>query len=160
MLRLKFPPITIVFLLMLSSLFSEAQSLPKMDTITKGNVTFIKDSRLEDLAKKELYFNEQLLLAPKNVRGFRLLLLSTNDRSLAMKLRSQLLQRFPDYKIYMSYQSPNIKLKFGDFLEKAEAENLKQQIVQLNLVNGNIYVVPEMIEVKAEKNSEKKKDAL
>ena len=115
---------------------------------------------MEDLAKKEFYFNEQLLLAPKNVRGFRLLLLNTNDRSLAMKLRSQLLQQFPDYKIYMSYQSPNIKLKFGDFLEKTEAENVKQQIAQLKLVTGNIYVVPEMIEVKAEKNNEKKKEAL
>lgn len=125
------------------------------DTSVTGMVTIIKDSRLNELAKKELAFNEALAAAPKTARGYRLKLLSTNDRTLAMKLRTQLLQRFPEQKVYMSFQPPYIQLKFGNFLDKEEAENYKDEIIRYKLVTSNIYLVPETIEIKADKNKDK-----
>jgi hypothetical protein len=124
------------------------------DTSVTGMVTIIKDSRLNELAKKELAFNEALAAAPKTARGYRLKLLSTNDRSLAMKVRTQLLQRFPEQKVYMSFQPPYIQLKFGNFLDKEEADNYKNVIIRYKLVTSNIYLVPETIEIKADKNKE------
>lgn len=147
-------------LLLCSGFQSLAQAQLRMDTLSSGNVTIIKDARLNDLVKKELYFNEQLLLAPKNVKGFRLLLLSTSDRNMALQLRSKLLQRFPNQKIYMSYQLPNIKLKFGNFQTKEEAEDFKDQIIAQKMVAGNIYIVPDMVEIKPDKNNEKTKTGL
>ena len=79
------------------------------------------------------------------------MLLSTNDRAQALQVRSQLLQLFPDQSIYMIFQSPFIKLKFGNFLDKNEAEDYRKQVTALKIVPGNIYVVPEMVEVKADK---------
>lgn len=129
------------------------------DSAAIGKVTVIKDSRLDVLAKKEAAFNEAANLAPKAGKGYRLMVLSTNDRPLAMKVRASLLQRYPGQKIYMMYQPPNIKLKFGDFLEKPEAETMRKDIIKNKLVTGNIYIVPDKIEVKPEKlkeaNSEK-----
>jgi hypothetical protein len=118
-------------------------------------VTIIKDSRLNELAKKELAFNEALAIAVKTAKGYRLKLLSTNDRSLAMKVRTQLLQRFPEQKVYMSFQPPYIQLKFGNFLDKEEAESYRNEIIRYKLVASNIYLVPETIEIKPDKNKDK-----
>ncbi len=127
-----------------------------IDTTVTGKVTVIKDARLTELVKKELAFNEAIATAAaRSAKGYRLMLLSTNDRTLAMKVRTELLQRFPEQKVYMSFQPPYIKLKFGNFLDKEDAEMYKKDIQLYKLVTNNIYVVPETIEVKPDKNKEK-----
>jgi hypothetical protein len=125
-----------------------------MDTAVSGKITVIKDDRLNTLEKKETAFNEALAMATKIGKGYRLIVLSTNDRPLAMKVRGQLLQRYPEQKVYMSFQPPYIKLKFGNYVEKEEAENMKKEILKNKIVSGNIYVVPEKIEIKPDKNKE------
>jgi hypothetical protein len=124
------------------------------DSASKGKVTIIKDSRIDVLEKKEAGFNEATNLLPKAGKGYRLMVLSTNDRPLAMKVRGALLQRYPDQKIYMVFQPPNIKLKFGDYLEKADAENIRKDMLKNKIVTGNIYIVPDKIEIKPDKNKE------
>lgn len=148
----------IVFILMLclSTGIIRAQNVLLNDsTQSFGKVTVFKDSRLDILAKKEAEFNEALAVSPKSARGYRLMVLSTNDRAQAMNLRAKLLQRFPEQKVYMSFQPPYIKLKFGNFLERAEADQYKKDIINNKLVITNIYLVPETIEIKPDKNKEK-----
>ncbi|MBL0357251.1 MAG: SPOR domain-containing protein [Chitinophagaceae bacterium] len=131
-----------------------AQSTAVADSVNRGKLTVIKDSRLDELAKKEATFNEALALATKLGKGYRLIVLSTNDRPLAMKVRAQLLQRYPDQKVYMSFQPPYIKLKFGNYVEKSEAEAMRKEILKNKIILGNIYIVPEKIEIKPDKNKE------
>ncbi|MES2429674.1 MAG: SPOR domain-containing protein [Bacteroidota bacterium] len=154
-------------LLILSILFSSI--VFSQDTLNTtageealGTVTVIKDSRLDILAKKEAEFNDSKLL-PNNlyaVKGYRLMLMSTNDRAMAMNVRSQLLQRYPEHKVYMSFQAPHLKLKFGNFMDKEEAEKYKKELIKSKLITTNIYLIPEMIEVKGEllKDKEKEKE--
>jgi hypothetical protein len=125
------------------------------DTTEKGKVLVFKDARLDELAKKEAEFNRAYTLKTKGEKGFRLLVLRTNDRPLAMKVRAQLLQFFPEQKVYMSFQPPFIKLKFGNFAEKEEAEGYRKQIIRRNIVSSNVYLVPEQVEVKPEKLKQK-----
>jgi uncharacterized protein YdbL (DUF1318 family) len=125
------------------------------DTSTSGKVTVIKDSRLTVLAEKEAAFNEAAAkLAKTTSKGYRLIVLSTNDRNLALKVRSQLLQRYPDQKVYMGFQAPYVKLKFGNFVDKGDADRMRKEILKNKIVTGNIYLVPETIEVKPDKNKE------
>ena len=70
-----------------------------------------------------------------------------------MKVRAYLLQNFPEEKVIMSYQAPFIKMKFGDFVDKEEAEKMKKQITKDGVVKGGIYVVPDTIEVKPDKDA-------
>lgn len=123
-------------------------------TDTAGTIRIFKDPRLNTFAKKELEYNESLAYGPKSGKGFRLMLLSTNDRNLAMNIRAQLLQKFPDQKVYMSFQPPNIKLKFGNFVEKEDAEKFKKEIAKQKIITTNIYVVPEIVEIKVDKTKE------
>ena len=137
---------------LLVSTVAFSQDTLKTSDESMGTVSVFKDYRLDVLAKKEAEFNSSKLLANGTyaMKGFRLMVLSTNDRVLAMKIREQLLQRYPDEKIYMTFQAPYLKLKFGNFVEKNDAERLKNDIIRAKIITGNIYIVPEMIEAKAE----------
>ena len=112
-----------------------------------------KDSRLDILAEKEAELN--LLaskMAARSAMGYRLQVLSTNDRELAMKTKAQLLQMFPEQKAYMLFQLPYVKLRFGNFKTRQEAEPYRKQISKL-LDGSSIYLIPERIEIKPEKDS-------
>ena len=113
-----------------------------------GKITVIKDPRLDILAKRELEFNTMGLKAAK---GYRLLVMSSNDREKVMAARAKLLQQFPDQKVYMTFQFPNIKLKFGNFVEKPEAERFRDLLSKMQIVSNNVYVVPEVVEVKLDR---------
>lgn len=118
------------------------------DTVVYGAVSVSKDKRVDILGEKMHAYNVALSKNIRSGKGFRLMLLSTNDRNVAMNLRSRLLQLYPEHKVYMAYQSPFIKIKMGNFVEKADAEKLKKQLMSQKLVAGNIYVLPETIEIK------------
>ena len=132
---------------------SGLQALAQPDTINIASVTVHKDFRLDILARKESDINAVTIKNAARVgMGYRLQVLSTNDRELAMKTRTQLLQKYPDEKVYMLYQAPYIKIEFGNFINKQDAERYKNQISRM--MNGaSVYVVPKRIEVKPDKGT-------
>lgn len=125
------------------------------DSANIGKVTVNKDPRLDILAKKEV---EIVTMGARAAKGYRLLILKSNDREYAMKVRALLLQNFPDQKVYMSFEAPFIKLKFGNFVEKPDAEKYRNLIMKGKYVTNNVYVVPEVVEVKPDKNKENEND--
>ena len=128
------------------SLFAQTDSL-----LPASNVVVHKDFRLDILGRKEAELNAAATaLLARSALGYRLQVLSTNDRDLAMKTKSQLLQQYPDQKTYLFYQSPYVKIRFGNFKTRQEAEQYRKQISKM-LGGISIYIVPERIEVKPEK---------
>jgi hypothetical protein len=151
-----------MLLLLVAVLGAKAQVTPPnllgADTaIEKGKITVYKDARLNILAGKQGSGGPGPgnPLGPRAAKGYRLMIINTNDRDLAMKIRSQLLQRFPEQKVYMSFKPPYIQLKFGNFVEKGEADRYKNNIKRSGIVSTNIYAVPEIVEVKPSKEGEK-----
>ena len=118
------------------------------DTAVIAKVIISKDPRLDILAKAEVEINH---MANRFAKGYRLFVLKSNNRDYAMKVRAYLLQNFPDEKVIMTYQSPFIKMKFGDFVDKADAEKCKDIIMKSGVVTGGIYIVPDTIELKPDK---------
>jgi hypothetical protein len=118
------------------------------DSIEAEKNIIHKDPRIDVLGQKMAQYNEGLALKIKMVNGYRLMLLNTTDRAFAMKLRTTLLQQYPEHKLYMSFLAPYIKLKMGNFVDKTEAESMKKELQTLNIVTGNIYLVNEKIELK------------
>lgn len=140
-----------VTLLMISfSVFSQDNG---PDTLVENESTVHKDSRINILGQKMVEYNLNLAKKTRMVNGYRLMLLNTTDRALAMNTRTKIIQLFPDQKMYTSFVTPYIKLKFGNFISKAEAESFKKQIMALKIVTGNIYVVSELIELKPVDNT-------
>jgi hypothetical protein len=137
---------------------AEVKPAAPVDTVLTGKVTIVKDPRLDILAKKEAEYNAVTALGPRAAKGYRLMVLNSNDRDYAMRVRASLLQYFPEQKVYMTFQAPFIKLKFGNFLEKGDAEKYKKMITAQKIVTNNVYVVPEVIEVKPDKNKESEEE--
>lgn len=124
------------------------------DTTAPSMVTVKKDHRIDLLAKVQVDIAvANTKKAARFTKGYRLFVLKTDDREYAMKVRAYLLQNFPDEKVIMSYQAPFIKMKFGDFVEKDEAERIKKQIIKGGVIKGGVYVVPDTIEVKPDKDA-------
>ena len=109
-----------------------------------------KDPRLDILAKKEAELNSNYTKALEHTTmGFRLLVMRTNDRQLVMRTRTLLMQKYPGQKNYLIYQAPYVKLQFGNFRTKEDAEVYRKQISRM--LNGiQINVIPERIEMKPE----------
>ncbi len=130
-----------------------AQTTPA-DTTIPGKVIVNKDPRLDLLGKVQADIAiANSKMAARFTKGYRLFVLKTDDRDYAMKVRAYLLQTFPEEKVIMSYQAPFIKMKFGDFVDKEEAEKMKKQITKDGVVKGGIYVVPDTIELKPDKDA-------
>ena len=146
--------VSVLFFAMLFLAAVHAQTAVTDSTIT-GKVNVNKDPRLDILEKQEADINKATVgLGTKAAKGYRLLVLSSNDKEYAMKVRTALLQHFPEEKVYMSFQAPFIKLKFGNFVEKDDAEKYRKLLVSSKIVTTNIYLVPEIVEVKVDKTKD------
>ena len=105
-----------------------------------------KDGRLDILTSIEAKLNQKASRMTYNGlwHGYRLQMLSTQSREKAFELKGKLLQRFPDQKAYTIYQSPYFKVRFGNFIDRDEAERYKK--ILSGIYPQAIYVVNDNIE--------------
>lgn len=127
--------------------FSFSQTSDSLNMQNENGVVVFKDSRLDILANKQTELNTALLkLQARTAQGFRLMVLNTSDKDYAFKVRAELLQKFPEQKPYMWFANPYIRIKFGNFKTKEEAEPYRKDISKM-LGGATIYLIPETIEV-------------
>jgi hypothetical protein len=118
-----------------------------VDTVLPSKVVVFKDNRLAVITKKEAEINTAILKTEaRTAKGYRLMVLNTSDKEYAFKVRAELLQKFPEQKPYMWFANPYIRIKFGNFRTKEEAEVYQKQISEM-LGGASIYLIPETIEV-------------
>lgn len=117
------------------------------DSLPQNRVVVFKDYRLDLLARKEAGLNAaNIKKQVHTAQGFRLMILNTSDKDYAFKVRADLLKKFPEQKIYMWYSNPYVRIKFGNFRTKEEADVYKKQISDM-LGGINIYYLEEPVEV-------------
>ncbi|MEO8720362.1 MAG: SPOR domain-containing protein [Ginsengibacter sp.] len=137
----------VFFLFSFSDCFSQITDLP-----SQNKVVVFKDQRIDVLARKEAEINTSILKKEaRSAQGFRLMILNTSDKEYAFKIRAELLQKFPEQKPYMWYANPYIRIKFGNFKTKEDADVYKKQISKM-LGGATIYYLNETIEVAPDKD--------
>lgn len=118
-----------------------------------NTVVVHKDPRIDMLVKKQIEINEVTTRnSRRSAQGYRIQVISTNNRNKALDAKTKIYQRFPELKAYLMYQSPFFKLKVGNFLDRQEAESYLSDIQQI--FPTGVYVVRDMVEVKPEKGTE------
>lgn len=114
-----------------------------------GSVVVHKDPRLDLLINKQIEINE---ITTRNSRrsgpGFRLLVISSNNRNTVIDAKTKIYRQFPELKAYMMYQAPFFRLKVGNFRDREEAETYLAEIQEL--FDSKVYVVPDTIEIRPE----------
>jgi len=135
-------------ILLISFLFSSVIGFSQSDTT---GVVVKKDPRIDMLIKKQTEINE---VASRNARstapGFRIQVISTNNRAKALEAKTKVYQQFPELKAYLLYQSPNYRLRVGNFKDRMEAETYLEDMK--SIFPTGIYIVNDRIEVNPTKN--------
>lgn len=128
---------SIYLLMILYSVSSQANA----DTIIVN-----KDSRLDVLTQKQAAINKRssMMTSAGQYKGYRIQVLSTNKRDDAFKVKADLLLAFPEQKSYIVFESPNFKVRIGNFLKRSEAESLRKQLVYMYPQGG--YIVEDTID--------------
>ncbi len=133
----------LIFFLSIIVLQGSAQT---SDTLANGIVVY-KDYRMNMIQNREKDVNTEILkYKARFTKGYRLMILNTSDKNYAFKVRTELLQKFPEQKPYMWFANPYIRLKFGNFRTKEEAQEYQKKISKM-LGGATIYLLDETIEI-------------
>lgn len=105
-----------------------------------------KDARLDILTAKQAQSNKRtaMMTSSGQYKGYRIQVLSTRQREEAFNIKSMLLSNFPDQKTYVMYQSPNFKVRIGNFLKQDDADKFRKQLAFL--FTQGIYIVEDAID--------------
>jgi hypothetical protein len=138
-----------IFLLVFSFLvfgFAQAQDI-KTDTAT---VVVHKDPRLDVLVKRQAAVNAAYKKATtRSGKGYRLLVVNTNNRDEAIAAKTKIYTYFPELKAYLIYQTPYFKLKAGNFKTREEAEKYRRNFNAI--FPKGVFIINDTIEIKPEK---------
>ena len=108
-----------------------------------------KDLRVDLLFKNQEELNKKAWLENnRSGPGFRIVVINTNDRQVALDVKSRLMRDFPDHKTYLLYQAPNFRIQFGNFRIRKEADAMKIQLAKI--FTNNLIIIPTTVEYKPE----------
>ncbi len=141
----------IFFFMLLSSLgFAQKDTLAtntglsnqtaKMDELL-GRLQIRQDPRITELLVRHTQINQR----HPGIEGFRLEIYFSSDnkaREQAARVRNEFNLIFPNIASYMLFQTPNFKVRVGDFRNKSEALKTKALIASKY---PNAFIVKDMI---------------
>lgn len=130
--ELKHAFIGFVLLLFGSDLFAQSQ-----DTLP-GKVTVVADARIDRILDTRLVYYK----LDSTSQGYRIQILTSSDRREAMLEMENFELKYPDIPIYLKYDSPNFKLRIGDYSGKIEAH---YWFVELQDEYPNLFLVPDKV---------------
>jgi len=109
-----------------------------------GKLIVKADPRIEKILNRRVDFYN----LDSSYQGYRLQILSITDRKEAMLEMENFQLKYPEVPIYLKYDSPNFKLRIGDFSSKIEAHywfmKLQEDYPHLFVVPDKVY--PKQIE--------------
>lgn len=106
--------------------------------VTAQSIEIIQDSRVDTLISRY----SQVKQKHESIEGYRIQISAGSNRNNVYQTKSQFYQNFPDIKQYIIYQSPNFKLRVGNYRTRLEAYKDLQEI--LPLFNGAFIIRDEI----------------
>jgi hypothetical protein len=132
--------------LCLAGLTSAAQ---RPDSVAvENNILFFKDPRVDVLQKMYMYKETDLK------KLIRVQVFQASSRDKVFEAKTDFIKRFPGIQTFITYQSPNFKLRAGEFESSTEAFKFLQQIKPYFPAS---FVIEEMTKEEKEKSKTKPK---
>lgn len=117
------------------------------------NISISKDARLDKLVERNKKTNEEVYYKTiRNMSGYRLQVINTNDRNKALSVKTQMMTEFPGEKIYLIYQSPYFKIQMGNFIKREDADGLMNRVKKV--YPTGVFIVPSKVEIRPTKDGE------
>lgn len=111
---------------------------------TRGKVEVEKDPKVDSLIGNYLVGGKSSTAEPASSAsdGFRVQIYSGSERKDAYIAQAKFQHKYPEVRTYISYHSPNFKVKVGDYRSRLEAEKMMQQLG--SSFNG-LFIIAEKI---------------
>lgn len=133
-------------LLLVAVLFITANAFAQTESTDSNTVTVHKDPRIDLLKTKQAQINEVTSReSRKNAKGFRLLVIRTNNPEEAIAAKTKVYTYFPELKAYLWHQSPNYNVKVGNFTDRKEAEAYQKKLA---VYFPKVFIMNDIVEVK------------
>ena len=100
--------------------------LISLTSLSQGSVEIIKDSRIDNLVRKQGEIIPPAT-APQ-INGYRIQLFFDSNKSLVDQARVKFISRYPKVDTYVTYNAPNYFLKVGDFRTELDASRIKSDV--------------------------------
>ena len=121
--------------------------------VDSNSVIVHKDPRVDLLIKKQATINEVTSRDSRRTdKGFRLMIISTNNRDEALAAKTKIYTYFPELKAYLWYQSPYFRVKAGNFKDRKDAESYQKRLN--SYFPKGVFIMKDIIEVKPGRNTE------
>ncbi len=143
---------SVIFTLLVSTAFGQVDTTaPK--PVDSNSVIVHKDPRLDLLVKKQATINEVTSRDGRRTdKGFRLMIISTNNRDEAIAAKTKVYTYFPELKAYLWYQSPYFRVKAGNFKDRKDAEAYQKRLN--TYFPKGVFIMKDIIEVKPGRGEE------
>lgn len=113
------------FLVLAICMSAKAQDYWNDSSKVENNILFFKDPRVDVLQKMYSYNKPVKIITEKMIR-VQVLQAASRDEIFAAKTKFS--QRFPGIPTYITYASPNFRLRAGEFASTQEALKFLQQL--------------------------------
>ena len=145
------------FFVLAAALFISASCFAQSDStaipVDSNTVIIHKDPRLDLLVKKQATINEVSSREGKRTdKGYRLMIISTNNRDEALAAKTKIYTYFPELKAYLWYQSPYFRVKAGNFKDRKDAESYQERLN--TYFPKGVFIMKDIIEVRPPKPGE------
>ncbi len=102
-------------------LFVSCAGLAQVTAVGDSTAGIVQDARVDELVGKHIMINQNL----KTIDGFRIQVYSdsgNNSKTRAQQMKEELDSRYPGLEVYISFKSPNYKVRVGDFRTRLDAQ--------------------------------------
>jgi hypothetical protein len=111
-----------MFFLQVPTLFSQEV---KNDS---GNIRLIQDDKVDLLVSKHIQINQNR----KGIDGFRIQIFfdsGNNSKTRAKSIYETFMAKYPNVGAYLTFKTPNYKVRVGDFRTKLDAQRFLNEIL-------------------------------
>jgi hypothetical protein len=134
--------VRIVFCLLILMFYTGYSSVFAQETdTTKGGTEIIQDDRVGLLVQKHIQINQALNSMP----GFRIQVFSEsgiNSKTKAQDVYDEFQSRFPEKEVYLTFKSPNYRVRIGNFRTKLDAQRF---LIELTADYPNAFIIADEI---------------
>jgi hypothetical protein len=106
-----------------------------------GEITIIQDDKVDLLVSKHIQINQNR----EGIDGYRIQIFfdsGNNSKTKAQSVFEGFKAKYPDVKAYLSYKSPNYKVRVGDFRTRLDAHRFLNEII---IEYPNAWIIADMI---------------
>ena len=94
----------------------------------KGEITLVQDEKVDLLVSKHVRINQN----KEGIDGFRIQIFfdsGNNSKTKAQSIHEGFKAKYPEVRAYLSFKSPNYKVRVGDFRTRLDAQRFLNEII-------------------------------